>query len=70
MAAFLPGHAVERVEAVVRAERDPPLGLLPSPTAQHPRHGWLEVVIADLVQRHAAETLKGVDVAFQERLLP
>jgi hypothetical protein len=46
---FLAGLAVEGVEAVVRAERDPALRLGPVAAEQHSGDGGLQVVVADLV---------------------
>ena len=69
VAALMAGLAVERVEAVVRPERRPPVRLHPAAAEQHPRHRGLEVVIADLHQRHAAEPPERMHVGFQERLL-
>jgi hypothetical protein len=63
------GAAVERVEAVVGAESGPAVGLDPGAAEQHPGHGGLEIVVADLIGRDAAEPFEGVDVAFQKRLL-
>ena len=63
------GLAVERVEPVVRPERDPPVGLDPGPAEQHPRHRRLQVVVADLAGRDPAQHVERVHVAFQERLL-
>jgi len=57
-------------QRVVRPERHPAVRLDPGAAEQHPRHGRFEIVIADLLNRHATEPVEGVDVAFQERLLP
>ena len=68
--ALMARAAIERVETVVGAERGPAIGLDPGAAEQHPAHGGFEVVVADLLGRHAAEPFEGVDVAFQKRLLP
>jgi hypothetical protein len=63
------GVAVERLEAVVRAERDPPGRLGAVAAEQHPRHRGLEVVVADVEHRRPAQHLERGLVPFQERLL-
>ena len=62
------GDAKERVEPVMAAQRDEPLGLGPVPALQHPGDRGLEVVVADPA-RHGAEMLERQHVAFQERFL-
>ena len=69
VATLVPGLAVERVKAIVRPERHPPVGLGPAAAEQHPRRRRLEVVIADLLQRHTAEPFERVHVGLQERFL-
>ncbi len=68
MRALLAGDAEERVEGVMRAQRDKPLRLGPVPAPQHPDHGGLEVVVADPAG-HRAEILERQHMPFQERLL-
>ena len=70
MGAVDAGLAVEGVEAVVGAERDPPVRLEPVPAGQHPRHRRLQVVVADVPPRHPAQLVERIHVALQERLLP
>jgi hypothetical protein len=60
--------AEERVELVVAAQRDEPLGLGPVPAAQHPDHGGPLVVIPDPAG-HRAEVPERQHVTLQERLL-
>jgi hypothetical protein len=69
VAALVAGAAIERVETVVGAEHHPAVGFHSGAAEQHSGHGGFEVVVADLLGRHAAEPFEGVDVAFQERLL-
>src|SRR5262245_53378154 len=61
--AFLTGHAVERVEAVVRPERRPPLRLDTSAAEADPVHRRFEVVVADVPRRHPAQHPKRLRVA-------
>src|SRR6185312_16478363 len=62
--------AVESLETVVRPEGGPSRHLGPRPgQAQHGRHRALEVVVADMPERHAAQDRERVHVAFQEGLL-
>jgi len=53
----------------MRPERHPPAGLGPAAAGQHPAHGGLEVVVANLDQPDPAEPPERVHVSFQERLL-
>ena len=62
------GLAEEAVEAVVRAQRGEALALDAVASGEHPRHGRLEVVVAD-PPRHPAEAPEGYCVALEERLL-
>ena len=62
------GLAEERVEAEVRAQRGEAVALDAVASGEHPRHGRLEVVVAD-APRHPAEALEGDGVSFEERLL-
>jgi len=68
MRALLPGQAEERVEPVMRAQRDEPFRLVPVPALQDAGHCGLEVVVPDPA-RHAAHMLERQHVAFQERFL-
>jgi hypothetical protein len=52
----------------MRAHRDEPVGLHSPAAAEHLLHRRAQVVIADLAE-HAAEPVKRLRVAFQERLL-
>lgn len=63
------GQAVRGLDGVMRAERGPSLVLRPRARAQHPGDRGLEVVVADLARRDAAQHAESVDVALQERLL-
>ncbi len=65
-----PGQAVEGVEAVVRPEHHPPVGFGAVTAEQHAGDGTLEIVVADLVDRGAAQDPERLQVAFDERLLP
>ncbi|MFK4295969.1 hypothetical protein ABH924_001106 [Arthrobacter sp. GAS37] len=65
------GQAVEGIEAVVRAEQQPPVVLLALPTLpeDHGGDGTGEVVTADVPDRHATDLVERLDVALQKRLL-
>ncbi|WTL37220.1 hypothetical protein OG244_02425 [Streptomyces brevispora] len=68
--AFDAGPAVEALDAEVRAEGDPPVGLDSSPALpQHPGDGGLQVVVADLGPRDPTQGPQCVDVAFEEGFL-
>ena len=62
------GLAEERVEAEVRAQCGEAVALDAVASGEHPRHGRLEIVVAD-PPRHPAEALEGDHVALEERLL-
>jgi len=62
-----PGTAVEHVEAVVGPERHPPLRLDAGAAHQHPGYGRLQVVVADVDGRDAAQLFERVPVAVEER---
>ena len=57
-----------RLEQVVRAQRDEPVGLDPPAATQHLLDRRGQVVEADLLE-HTAEPLERLDVQLQERLL-
>ena len=65
----MPGLAEERVEPVMRAQRDELRVLQPVPAQQHPHHRRFEVVVPDLPGRHPTEGLERLHVPVQERLL-
>ena len=52
------GLAEERVETVMRTQRDEPRVLQPLPTQQHPHHRRLQVVVADHPGRHPTQALR------------
>ena len=62
------GLAEERVEAVVRAQRDEAVALDAVAAAQHARDGRAQIVVAN-APRRPAEALEGERVALEERLL-
>ena len=66
---FDTGPAVEHVEAVVGPERHPPVRLDPGTAHQHPGHGSLQVVVADVDRREATQLFERVPVPVEERLL-
>ena len=68
MGALDPWGREDRVEQVVRAHRDEPIGLDPPAAAQHLLHRRAQVVVSDLAE-HAAEPVERQLVTFQERLL-
>ena len=70
VAAVVTGLAVPGFETVVRAERDPAFVLLTRPPEQHLLDRAVEVVVADLVDRHSTEPFERIHVALQESLLP
>jgi hypothetical protein len=63
------GPAVERVEPVVRAQRDEPLVLEPLAPQHHPDHRGPQVVVADHPGRHPAQRGERPHVPVQKRLL-
>ena len=64
------GLAVERVEAVVGAERGPTFCLFPQAgESDHLVHGRFQVVVPDLADRDPSQHPEGVSVAFEEGLL-
>ena len=62
------GLAEERVEAEVRAQCGEAVALDAVASGEHPRHGRLEVVVAD-APRHPAEPPEGDRMSLEERLL-
>ena len=69
VAALMAGLAIPGLEPVVGAKRDPAVVLLPGSPEEDLGDRAVEVVVADLVDRHTAEAGEGVLVALQERLL-
>jgi hypothetical protein len=45
------------------------VGLQPVPASQHLRHRSLQIVVADMAERHPARLLERIYVTLQERLL-
>ena len=66
--AFDPRGGEDRVEQIVRAHRDKPIGLHAPAAAQHLLHRRAQVVIANLAE-HATEPIERQHVPLQERLL-
>ena len=62
------GLAEERVEAEVRAQCGEAVALDAVASGEHPRHGRLEIVVAD-APRHPAEAPEGDRMSLEERLL-
>src|SRR5271166_1936505 len=69
VAALMPGLAVPGFKTVVRAKRNPALVLLPGAPEQHLFDRAVEVVVADLVNRHPAQPFEPIHVSFEERFL-
>lgn len=70
MGTFDAGLAVETLNAEVRPEGDPPVGLNSSAALpQHPGDGGLQIVVADLGPGDPAQGPQCVDVAFEKGFL-